>query len=145
MAGDHVLLSMTFDTADVGMISIDPSTCTACEMCAQICPTDALRSDPDVTGVRISFDPQVCVGCGQCVATCPELEHAAIELERRFDVSEWAAGRREVRFETTAACEICGEPVAPAAMLTRINEMLGEEAAETMALISRRCITCRGR
>jgi len=145
VTGAHAVLSMTFDTADVGMINIDPSTCTACEMCAQICPTDALRSAPNVTGVRISFDPQICVGCGQCVATCPELEHGAIELKRGFDVSEWAAARREVRYEPTAACEICGEPVAPAAMLSRIKEMLGEEATETMALVSRRCINCRGR
>ena len=144
-AGTQVTLSMTFDTADVGMIKIDPSTCTACEMCAQICPTHALMADQDEAGVRISFDPRICVACGQCVVTCPEVEHGAIELQSEFDVSQWERGRREVRFETTAACEVCGEPVAPAAMLARIEEMLGEDATETMALIGRRCVNCRGR
>lgn len=138
-------LSMTFDVADVGMVSIDSSTCTACEMCAQVCPTDALSSNIDGIGVHISFDPQVCVACGQCVATCPEAEHDAIELTRRFDAAEWMHGRREVRSEPTSLCEVCGQPVAPAAMLSRIEEMLGEDAVQTMALIGRRCVGCRGR
>lgn len=134
-----------FVSAPIGLVTIDETTCTACEMCATICPTDALISDPDAMGVRIEFDPRVCVACGQCVGTCPELSAGAIGLNRRFDAGEWALGARVVREEDVPVCEVCGGPVAPAAMLTRIQEMLTGDDTETMALISRRCVDCRGR
>lgn len=132
-------------SAPVGLVTIDETTCTACEMCATICPTDALFSDPDASGVRIEFDPRVCVACGQCVGTCPELASGAISLSRRFDAREWVSGTRVVREEAVPVCEVCGGPVAPAAMLERIKEMLSADDSETMALISRRCVRCRGR
>jgi ferredoxin len=138
-------LSMDFGVAEVGMIEIDPATCTACEMCAQVCPTGALASDVDGAGVHISFDPQGCVACGQCVTTCPEFDQGAITMTRGFQDSEWARARREVRLEPTPVCEICGGPVAPSAMLVRIQEMLGDDASQTMDLIGRRCVNCRGR
>ncbi len=136
---------LEFGSAPLGMVTIDESTCTACEMCATVCPTDSLSSDRSVPGVRIEFDPRLCVGCGQCVTTCPELAAGAISLSRRFDPHEWVLGRRTVREEEVPVCEVCGGPVAPAAMLERVREMLADDAAETMALISRRCVSCRGR
>jgi ferredoxin len=133
------------DTADVGSVSIDPSTCTACQMCAQVCPTDALNTWLDSDGVHIDFDPGSCVGCAQCVATCPEIAQGAISLSRDFDAADLAIGRREVRHEPTPLCELCGKPVAPVAMLNRIEEMLGEGGTATMVLIGSRCVDCRGR
>jgi len=138
-------LAISFEATDVGLVTIDPTMCTACEMCAQVCPTDALASSVNGSGVHITLDPRLCVACGQCVATCPEVDKGAISLSRQFDLSEWQLGRREVRHEPTPLCEICGQPVAPAAMLSRIEEMLGEDATATMAMISRRCVSCRGR
>jgi ferredoxin len=138
-------IGLDFVSAPVGMIAIDKATCTACEMCATICPTSALISDPATDGVVIEFDPRLCVGCGQCVTTCPELAAGAISLSRRFDPQEWVLGRRTVREEKVPVCEICGGPVAPAAMLERVREMLADDGEETMALISRRCVYCRGR
>ncbi len=131
--------------ADTGSIEIDVATCTACEMCATVCPTDALRSANVADEVRIDFDPRSCVACGQCVTVCPEIDRGAIRLDRGFDVDEWRLGRREVRRERTARCELCGKPVAPAAMLARISAVLGDEHSGTLALIGRRCIDCRGR
>ena len=136
---------LEFGVAELGVVSIDESTCTACEMCATVCPTGSLRSDPSAPGVRIEFDPRLCVGCGQCVTTCPELAAGAISLSRRFDPQEWDLGRRTVREEEVPVCEVCGGPVAPAAMLERVREMLAEDAEETMSLISSRCVNCRGR
>lgn len=138
-------LGLEFEVAQVGVVYIDESTCTACEMCATVCPTDSLLTDPSAPGVRIEFDPRLCVGCGQCVTTCPELVAGAISLSRRFDPQEWVLGRRTVREEEVPVCEICGGPVAPAAMLERVREMLADDGEETMALISRRCVNCRGR
>ncbi len=143
--GHRGSVSLEFDAADVGWVSIDEAACTACEMCCKICPTDALRSSVDGSGIHIWFDHRACVGCGQCVSTCPELERGAISVTRRFDGLDWAAGPKEVRHEPTPACEICGQPVAPIAMLGRIREMLGEDSSATVDLISRRCVDCRGR
>ncbi len=135
----------TLETADVGTISMNPATCTACQMCAQVCPTGALNTWLDSDGVHIDFDPRTCVACAQCVATCPEIEEGAISMTSGFDAADWAVGRRNVRHEPTPLCELCGKPVAPVAMLNRIEDMLGAAGRETMALISRRCIDCRGR
>lgn len=145
MASGATDFSLALEVADVGLVSINPHFCTACEMCAQVCPTDALISTVDGRGVHIEHDPQHCVACSQCVDTCPEVEHGAIAMSHGFDLAEWLVGRREIRYEPTPTCEVCGEPVAPEAMLSRIEEMLGEDAAQTMALLRRRCVNCRGR
>jgi ferredoxin len=132
-------------SADIGTVDIDVSSCTACEMCANVCPTDALRSTHDRDGVRIDFDVCDCVACGQCIAVCPEIDRGAITFTVGFDPSDWKRGRRELRHEATASCDLCGEPVAPAAMLDRISAILGEEHSGTIAVIGNRCIACRGR
>jgi formate hydrogenlyase subunit 6/NADH:ubiquinone oxidoreductase subunit I len=136
---------VAFDQIDVGSIHIDSTSCTACEMCANVCPTDALHSSRDRDAVSIDFDPRQCVACGQCVAVCPEIDRGAIALATGFDTGDWSRGRRELRVERTASCEICGRPVAPAAMLERIGAILGDEHSGTLDMIGKRCIECRGR
>jgi ferredoxin len=135
----------TLEGADVGTVTIDSDVCTACEMCANVCPTDALRSGLEDECVIIDFDPRSCVACGQCVLACPEIESNAITMTRSFDLVDWATGRREIRRESTPSCEVCGQPIAPAAMLSRIESILGEDDKGTLALIGRRCVNCRGR
>ncbi|MEE8407240.1 MAG: 4Fe-4S binding protein [Acidimicrobiia bacterium] len=133
------------EAADVGTVTIDSDVCTACEMCANVCPTDALRSRLEDECVIIDFDPRSCVACGQCVSACPEIESNAITMTRSFDLVDWASGRREIRRESTPSCEVCGQPIAPASMLSRIESILGEDDKATLALIGRRCVNCRGR
>ncbi|MGD9496537.1 MAG: NIL domain-containing protein [Armatimonadota bacterium] len=43
--------------------------CTQCGACVTICPTQALRLDPQTQ--RVVFDPQQCVACELCVPACP--------------------------------------------------------------------------
>jgi len=114
-------------------------------MCATVCPTDALRSANSNDGVHIDFDPRDCVACGQCVTVCPEIDRGAIRHRKGFDPDDWHRGRRKIRHEATARCEVCGKPVAPAAMLDRIATILGDEHSATIAAIGTRCIECRGR
>lgn len=135
----------SLQAADVGTVTIDSDVCTACEMCANVCPTDALQSGLEDECVIIDFDPRSCVACGQCVLACPEIESNAITMTRSFDLVDWASGRREIRRESTPSCEVCGQPIAPAAMLSRIESILGEDDKGTLALIGRRCVNCRGR
>jgi ferredoxin len=135
----------SLQAADVGFVIVEPSICTACLMCAQICPTNALHGEGSSEVVRLDFDPRLCVACGQCVTQCPERQRGAIRVTRGFDLSDWSRGRREVRRDTAPLCEVCGSPVAPASMLARIGVMLGEEHAATLDIVGRRCIDCRGR
>jgi ferredoxin len=133
----------TSETGAVGIVTINELICTACEQCAEVCPSHALAAHHHEETVEISFDPSLCVGCGMCVSTCPERERGAITLERNFDLEELNLGSRLVLTGSTSMCELCGDPIAPSAMLDRIHTMLGSEHARTLDLISRRCINCR--
>jgi ferredoxin len=127
----------------VGVVSINENSCTICELCATVCPTDALSARRSHDTVDITFDAMSCVGCAMCVAACPEKAQNAITLDRRFDVDALATGRHTLISGSTATCEKCGGQIAPSAMLDRIQSMLGPEHAGTLALIGKRCIDCR--
>ena len=47
---------------------IDPELCTACEVCMERCPMDAIKLDGDFSEI---IDGR-CIGCGVCIPTCPE-------------------------------------------------------------------------
>jgi len=133
----------TSTTGAVGVVTINELACTACEQCAAVCPSSALSAHRHQETVEISFDPFRCVGCGMCVSICPERERGAITLKRNFDVEELTLGHRTVFTGSVSVCEVCGGPIAPRAMLDRIQSMLGPEHAGTLHLISRRCLNCR--
>jgi ferredoxin len=136
--------SAPLEKAAMGTITIDPITCTACRMCAETCPTGALTASND-KDVVIEFDPGLCAACRQCLTICPEVKRGAIALSVGFDLSDWQRGRRELRRDSMPRCDHCGKPIAPSAMLSRITSMLGEEHASTTALLTTRCLECRGR
>jgi ferredoxin len=134
----------SLDSTPLGTVAIDPTTCTACSMCAQICPTDALHST-STDDIVIDLDPRLCVACGQCLRICPEFERGAITMSMGFDLDDWAIGRREVRRDALPRCESCGRTIAPSAMLERITSLLGSEHSAVTQLLSTRCLDCRGR
>ncbi len=47
--------------------TVDPSECTCCGECAEICPVDAI----DI-GRSAVINDATCIGCGHCIAVCPE-------------------------------------------------------------------------
>jgi hypothetical protein len=53
------------------------------------------------------------------------------------------AGRRTINEGTVLLCESCGKPIAPASLMDRIGDLLGDEFDDTMAYLSRRCMDCR--
>lgn len=130
--------------AMLGVVTIDPATCTMCTMCVQMCPTDALLGSYTEDGLlRITFDSVDCTACDQCVGVCPEVERGAIAVDHRVDFAVLAAGRAELNRSATHICERCGQPVAPTAMMDRIGDLLGDEPA-LMHQLTRLCLACRG-
>src|SRR5262252_4792366 len=48
---------------------IDPAKCkTGCEICVEVCPTDALALDPE----GLKMDLGRCLFCTDCTEACPE-------------------------------------------------------------------------
>lgn len=96
------LLFIPADEAIFGDISIN-SRCTACGVCAAICPTGALKMNKDQETISIHFHAGSCVGCGICAAVCrlSAIERSeTVLLERLLAESEvqvFTATRRECR------------------------------------------------
>lgn len=73
----------------LGMPKIEPERCAQeCRECATVCPTEAIRFRPDVTGAeRLEVDYGRCVTCQLCVEACPTDAAATSE--------DWAFGTRD--------------------------------------------------
>jgi Fe-S-cluster-containing hydrogenase component 2 len=53
------------------MLSIDPSRCSRCGLCARMCPTRALTRGGD-RQIRVHAERMSgCVACGWCLTACP--------------------------------------------------------------------------
>lgn len=61
-------LSRTHSRKSMGEILVDDDACTACGVCRDRCPYDAIRLDP-----KPVFDLQRCYGCWACYNHCPTL------------------------------------------------------------------------
>lgn len=51
-------------------VAVD-DTCTGCDLCVRICPTQALVSEEDDDTYRLTFIASRCIGCNLCVEGCP--------------------------------------------------------------------------
>ena len=81
---------------------IDAGRCSGCDACAKVCPTQALRSEPDAYVIA----PGHCNGCGLCVDGCRE---GAIRVAR------WARVQGLRVALHRQPCRACGVPFhAPA-------------------------------
>ena len=53
-----------------GALDLVSEGCTACRVCVQSCPTDALALQTAGRRAGLGFDPSLCIGCGKCVVVC---------------------------------------------------------------------------
>ncbi len=111
----------------LGVVVIDPESCTGCGSCARMCPTGALAFEGEQEQVVLSFDAGLCVGCGYCVARCPEQKNGAIAVQKKTDLTLLTRGRRHLYQDQIALCQECGGPIGTSRMLSRIASLLGSE------------------
>ena len=50
-------------------IVVDGDLCVHCGLCTGVCPTEALRLEPETA--KLSFTRSRCVVCEKCIPTCP--------------------------------------------------------------------------
>lgn len=129
-----------------GLVRVRASACTVCGACSAACPTGALRLEDGTEEVGLSYDATACVGCERCVSSCPEQAAGAITVDRSTDLLALARGRAPLKVESLARCRNCGGPIAPRAMLGRIQALLAgeEQAGPLLQILGGLCGPCRG-
>ncbi|MCK5312974.1 MAG: 4Fe-4S binding protein, partial [Desulfobacteraceae bacterium] len=60
---------------------VDEDNCTACELCEEVCPMDAITIED-----AASVDIDRCIGCGLCVTRC---EFESISLKTKESSEKW--------------------------------------------------------
>jgi len=130
----------------LGLVRVRASACTVCGACAAACPTGALRLEEGAEDVVLSYDATACVGCERCAPSCPEQAAGALAVDRSTDLIALARGRTPLKLEALARCRNCGGPIAPSAMLVRIQALLADEehAGPLLQVLGDLCVPCRG-
>ena len=146
MAGEYDAppeLSMEHPHSPLGVLQLRPDGCTGCGVCASSCPTGALALERGVESLSLSFDAVLCSGCGGCVSKCPESPMEVIQVRRVTDLARLAQGRVELLRDEVVRCSGCGAPIAPRAMMERVERMLGRGHAPGPSIPLRYCASCQ--
>ena len=56
---------------DTVQLRLDKVLCLKCDICARVCPRDAVSIIPADDGLDISIDPRLCLMCEICAHFCP--------------------------------------------------------------------------
>ena len=105
--------------APIGAVSVDTGGCTLCLSCVSVCPTGALRDDPEHPVLK--FVEDACVQCGLCQSTCPE---KVITLKPQIDFRAGRASAIVIKEEEPALCIRCGTAFGVKSTIDRIAAKL---------------------
>lgn len=85
---------------------VNQSSCVACGVCMQMCPTATVAHSFSDDTFSYAFVPGTCANCGLCISVCPKgaLSRDYWSFAQPFE--------EQVRYQSPAlACERCGRPV----------------------------------
>ncbi|MCC8952878.1 4Fe-4S binding protein [Bradyrhizobium sp. Pear77] len=105
--------------APIGAVNVDTAGCTLCLSCVSVCPTGALRDDPERPVLK--FVEDACVQCGLCQSTCPE---KVITLKPQIDFHAGRAAAVVIKEEEPALCIRCGTAFGVKSTIDRIAAKL---------------------
>lgn len=100
------------NTLPVAKIKVDTHKCSACNLCAHFCPTEALVFLSDEKRFALGFHCRLCLGeaCNICVVTCPE---EAVSLQSAVTSPDLVNNKRHyLAVGDLTACERCGKSIA---------------------------------
>ena len=129
--------------APLGAVSVNVDGCTLCLSCVSVCPTGALRDDPERPVLK--FVEDACVQCGLCKSTCPE---KVITLKPQIDFRATRASAQTIKEEEPALCVRCGKPFGVKSTIDRIAAKLEGQhwmfpAGDRRLDAVRMCADCR--
>lgn len=105
--------------APLGAINLNVEGCTLCLSCVSVCPTGALRDDPERPVLK--FIEDACVQCGLCQSTCPE---KVITLKPQIDFRAARAQATILKEEEPALCIRCNKPFGVKSTIDKIAAKL---------------------
>ena len=129
--------------APLGAISVNVEGCTLCLSCVSVCPTGALRDDPERPVLK--FVEDACVQCGLCQSTCPE---KVITLRPQIDFRAARAPAQIIKQEEPALCIRCNKPFGVKSTIDKIAAKLEGQhwmypAGDKRLDAIRMCADCR--
>jgi len=131
------------EAAPLGAISVNVDGCTLCLSCVSVCPTGALRDDPERP--MLKFVEDACVQCGLCQSTCPE---RVITLKPQIDFRAARAAPLILKEEEPALCIRCNKPFGVKSTIDKIAAKLEGQhwmypAGDKRLDALRMCADCR--
>ena len=120
-----------------GQPHLDEAACSLCHLCADACPTGALRYDETPSAAALEFVASLCTGCRLCSRACPE---GALSIHRRLVPSLLSDPPSILKTSGVRSCPKCRRPYATDAIVTRVLARLGPRAA---ILDTSYCPDCR--
>jgi len=105
--------------APYGSVTLDTDACTLCLSCVSLCPSGALKENPDSPQLR--FQEDACLQCGICTTICPE---KALTLDPRLNLADDALRPIVLKEEEPFHCIECGKPFGVRSTVMRLTEKL---------------------
>ncbi|MBO9421095.1 4Fe-4S binding protein [Labrenzia sp. R4_2] len=105
--------------APYGAVAINEDACTLCLSCVSLCPSGALKENPDQPQLR--FQEDACLQCGICTNICPE---SALSLVPQLNLTDVALTPIVLKEEEPFECIECGKPFGVRSTVERIMGQL---------------------